>query len=155
LLAGVAGLVLPATAEADSPPATSPQPQRKARLEAARRGLEQFDQGSAATADSSLVRLWARRVADAELALCARPAGRKAILEAYVRRARDAERAVRAGYRKGAVALAEVLEAEFFRADAEAGAVDALYERVRARLLAEPERYAFRYILVAVLLTRR
>jgi hypothetical protein len=33
--------------------------------------------------------------------------------------------------------------------------VDSLYERVRARLLAEPERYAWRYIVVAALLTRR
>jgi hypothetical protein len=33
--------------------------------------------------------------------------------------------------------------------------VESLYERVRARLLAEPERYLFRYILVAALLTRR
>ena len=36
-----------------------------------------------------------------------------------------------------------------------AATVDNLYERVRARLLAEPERYWFRYILVATLLTRR
>jgi hypothetical protein len=33
--------------------------------------------------------------------------------------------------------------------------VDALYERVRAGLLAEPERYRWRYLLVAALLTRR
>jgi hypothetical protein len=33
--------------------------------------------------------------------------------------------------------------------------VHRLYERMRARLLAEPERYAWRYILVAALLTRR
>jgi hypothetical protein len=33
--------------------------------------------------------------------------------------------------------------------------VEGLYERVRARLLAEPQRYLFRYILVAALLTRR
>jgi len=33
--------------------------------------------------------------------------------------------------------------------------VDSLYERIRARLLAEPERYLWRYIVVAVLLTRR
>jgi hypothetical protein len=37
----------------------------------------------------------------------------------------------------------------------ESTTVEGLYERVRARLLAEPERYVFRYILVAVLLTRR
>jgi hypothetical protein len=41
------------------------------------------------------------------------------------------------------------------RAEDEAGTVDSLYERVRARLLAEPERYLWRYILVAALLTRR
>jgi gibberellin A4 carboxyl methyltransferase len=33
--------------------------------------------------------------------------------------------------------------------------VASLYERIRARLLAEPEHYLFRYILVAALLTRR
>jgi hypothetical protein len=36
-----------------------------------------------------------------------------------------------------------------------AATVEGLYERVRARLLAEPERYSWRYILVAALLTRR
>jgi hypothetical protein len=30
-----------------------------------------------------------------------------------------------------------------------------VYERIRARLLAEPERYEWRYILVTVQLTRR
>jgi hypothetical protein len=33
--------------------------------------------------------------------------------------------------------------------------VEGLYDRIRARLLAEPERYSWRYILVAALLTRR
>jgi SAM-dependent methyltransferase len=37
----------------------------------------------------------------------------------------------------------------------EAATVDGLYERIRARLLAEPERYLWRYIVVAALLTRR
>jgi hypothetical protein len=37
----------------------------------------------------------------------------------------------------------------------QAATVERLYERVRARLRAEPERYLFRYILVAALLTRR
>jgi hypothetical protein len=36
----------------------------------------------------------------------------------------------------------------------EAATVASLYERIRGRLVAEPERYLFRYILVAVLLTR-
>ena len=36
-----------------------------------------------------------------------------------------------------------------------AAIVESLYERVRLRLLGEPERYSFRYILVATLLTRR
>jgi hypothetical protein len=39
--------------------------------------------------------------------------------------------------------------------DAEGGIVEDLYERVRARLLAEPERYLFRYFLPSILLTRR
>jgi osmoprotectant transport system ATP-binding protein len=68
----------------------------------------------------TLKRLSLRRVADAELAQCGSPAERKAVLEAYVRRARDADRALRAVHKTGAVALMEVLEAEFFRADAEA-----------------------------------
>jgi cyclopropane-fatty-acyl-phospholipid synthase len=37
----------------------------------------------------------------------------------------------------------------------EAATLEQLYERIRARLQAEPERYAFRYILVAALLIRR
>ena len=37
----------------------------------------------------------------------------------------------------------------------QAAIVECLYERTRARLQAEPERYLFRYSLVAVLLTRR
>jgi hypothetical protein len=37
----------------------------------------------------------------------------------------------------------------------EAAIVESLYERIRARLLAEPERYLWRYIVVAALLTRR
>jgi hypothetical protein len=37
----------------------------------------------------------------------------------------------------------------------EAVTVERLYERIRARLRAEPDRYLFRYILVAALLTRR
>jgi hypothetical protein len=37
----------------------------------------------------------------------------------------------------------------------EAVIVESLYERVRARLLAEPDRYWFRYFLAAALLTRR
>jgi hypothetical protein len=37
----------------------------------------------------------------------------------------------------------------------EAATLECLYERIHARLEAEPERYLFRYILVAALLTRR
>ena len=39
--------------------------------------------------------------------------------------------------------------------EGEAGTVEGLYERVRARLIAEPERYSWGFILVAALLTRR
>jgi hypothetical protein len=35
------------------------------------------------------------------------------------------------------------------------GTIECLYERVRARVLAEPERYSWRYFMVAALLTRR
>jgi hypothetical protein len=48
-----------------------------------------------------------------------------------------------------------VVRAAFNQSEAEAVTVDGLYERIRARLLAEPEGYIFRYILVAALLTRR
>ena len=120
LLAGAAGLALPATADADASSAEEAAKQGKARLEAAKRGLAHLDGGPAGSADPGLVRVWARRVADAELALRGRPAERKAVLEALIRRARDAERVVRDGYKAGTVALTEVLEAEFFRADAEA-----------------------------------
>jgi gibberellin A4 carboxyl methyltransferase len=48
-----------------------------------------------------------------------------------------------------------VVRSAFNQREGETGAVDGLYERIRARLLAEPERYLFRYVLVATLLTRR
>jgi hypothetical protein len=48
-----------------------------------------------------------------------------------------------------------VVRAAFAEPEGEPGAVESLYERIRARLLAEPERYLWRYILVAALLTRR
>src|SRR5262249_36590158 len=48
-----------------------------------------------------------------------------------------------------------VVRAALDQPGGEAGAVGSLSERVRARLLAEPERYLWRYILVAALLTRR
>jgi hypothetical protein len=53
-------------------------------------------------------------------------------------------------------ALSEpVVRAALNRPGGEAVTVECLYARVRARILAEPERYPFRYILVAALLTRR
>jgi hypothetical protein len=48
-----------------------------------------------------------------------------------------------------------VVRAALQQSAGEAATVDSLYERVRARLQAEPERYWWRYILVAALLTRR
>jgi hypothetical protein len=48
-----------------------------------------------------------------------------------------------------------VVRAAFNQPEGEVGTVECLYERIRARLLAEPERYSWRYILVAALLTRR
>jgi cyclopropane-fatty-acyl-phospholipid synthase len=48
-----------------------------------------------------------------------------------------------------------VIRATFDRTAGGAAIVESLYERIRARLQAEPERYLFRYMLVAVLLTRR
>jgi hypothetical protein len=48
-----------------------------------------------------------------------------------------------------------VVRAALNQPEGEGGTVECLYERIRARLLAEPERYSWRYILVAALLTRR
>ena len=48
-----------------------------------------------------------------------------------------------------------VVRAALNQPEGHAGVVESLYERIRARLLEEPERYQFRYILVAALLTRR
>jgi hypothetical protein len=48
-----------------------------------------------------------------------------------------------------------VVRAALNQPEGGAATLDSLYERVRARLLAEPERYSWRYILVAALLTRR
>jgi hypothetical protein len=48
-----------------------------------------------------------------------------------------------------------VVRAALDRSEGAAATVEGLYERIRARLLAEPERYPFRYILVAASLTRR
>lgn len=117
LMAGTVLLSLPVTARACGPPSAGTPQAGISRLEAARRGLEQFDKKGG---DSVCARVWARRVAEAELALCGRPAERLAALEEYVRLACEAERVVRAGRKAGALALTEVLEAEFYRADAEA-----------------------------------
>jgi gibberellin A4 carboxyl methyltransferase len=48
-----------------------------------------------------------------------------------------------------------VVQAALAAGEPERGIIDELYERVRARLLAEPERYLFRYFLPCILLTRR
>jgi hypothetical protein len=47
-----------------------------------------------------------------------------------------------------------VVRAAFTQPEGDVWAVEWLYDRIRARLVAEPERYPFRYILVAALLTR-
>ena len=47
-----------------------------------------------------------------------------------------------------------VVRAALDRPGEESATLERLYERVQARLLAEPERYMWRYIVVAVLLTR-
>ena len=48
-----------------------------------------------------------------------------------------------------------VVRAALEQPEEEAVTVECLYERIRARLLAEPERYSWRYVLAAALLTRR
>jgi cyclopropane-fatty-acyl-phospholipid synthase len=48
-----------------------------------------------------------------------------------------------------------VVRAAIDQSGGDAAIVDSLYERIRARLLAEPDRYLWRYFVVAVLLSRR
>jgi len=48
-----------------------------------------------------------------------------------------------------------VVRAALNQSEGKVETVECLYERIHARLLAEPERYVFRYIMVAILLTRR
>jgi hypothetical protein len=74
-----------------------------------------------------------------------------------VRLRRDGDVAAYAGAYTGFLrAISEpVVRAALARAEGGAGIVERLYERIRSRLIAEPERYAFRYIQVAALLTRR
>ena len=48
-----------------------------------------------------------------------------------------------------------VVRAAFNEPEPESTTVEGLYERVRARLIAQPEGYQFRYIVTAALLTRR
>jgi gibberellin A4 carboxyl methyltransferase len=48
-----------------------------------------------------------------------------------------------------------VVRAAFSQPEREVEIVECLYERIQARVLAEPERYSWRYILVAAQLTRR
>jgi hypothetical protein len=48
-----------------------------------------------------------------------------------------------------------VVRAALNRSGRNAATVEALYARVHARLLDNPEHYLFRYFLVAALLTRR
>jgi gibberellin A4 carboxyl methyltransferase len=48
-----------------------------------------------------------------------------------------------------------VVRAAFNQPEREVETVESLYERIQARVLAEPERYAWSYILAAVQLTRR
>jgi hypothetical protein len=48
-----------------------------------------------------------------------------------------------------------VVRAALNQPEGGAATVESLYERIRARLLAEPERYSWRFIQVAALLTRR
>ena len=48
-----------------------------------------------------------------------------------------------------------VVRAAFDQPEREIETIECLYARIRARLLAEPERYSWRYVLSAVQLTRR
>src|SRR5262249_18380404 len=48
-----------------------------------------------------------------------------------------------------------VVKAAFRQHQGQAATIERLFERIRIRLMAEPERYSFRYFLVAALLTRR
>src|SRR5262245_36587046 len=83
MLAGMAAFALPAAADESAARAGAPSPKGKARLEAAKRGLAlvEVDLGAAGPTNWNQVRVWARRVTEAELALCASAAERKAAFE--------------------------------------------------------------------------
>jgi hypothetical protein len=70
---------------------------------------------------------------------------------------RDGDAAAYAGAYTGCLrAVTEpVVRSALNQPEGEDGTVECLYERIRARLFAEPERYSWRIILVAALLTRR
>jgi gibberellin A4 carboxyl methyltransferase len=70
---------------------------------------------------------------------------------------RGGDVAAYAGAYTGALrAISEpVVRAALKQPEGKAVTVECLYERIRDRLLAEPERYTFRFIQVAALLTRR
>jgi hypothetical protein len=68
---------------------------------------------------------------------------------------RDDVAAYAAGYTGFLRAVSEPVVLAALNRPEGAATAASLYERVRGRLLAEPERYLFRYILVAALLTRR
>jgi hypothetical protein len=70
---------------------------------------------------------------------------------------RDGDVAAYAGAYTGFLrAVSEpVVRAALNQPEGEDGTIECLYERVRARVLAEPERYSWRYVVVAALLTRR
>jgi len=48
-----------------------------------------------------------------------------------------------------------IVKAAFRQQEGQVATIERLYERIRARVVEEPERYFFRYFLVAALLTRR
>jgi hypothetical protein len=71
------------------------------------------------------------------------------------RRSGDVEAYARA-YTGFVRAISEpVVKGAFRQQQGRAATIEGLYERIRGRLVSEPERYLFRYILVAALLTRR
>jgi hypothetical protein len=70
------------------------------------------------------------------------------------RRTGDVETYARA-YTSFLRAISEpVVKAAFGQQNGHAATIEGLYERIRARLQAEPENYLFRYIFVAALMTR-
>src|SRR5262245_28297420 len=103
--------------------AAEPDPSKKlaqVRLEIARKALEAAEKSNATgEINYTWIRLWSRRVLDAELAVAETQDERIAAYEAYRLRCRRLMDVASDGYRRGSFTLLELLDAQYLHADVE------------------------------------